>query len=330
MDANSTQNSEATESSIESSDENDSSNNSSQQSATTNRSTENDRLQELNVDSPENKPGENENLKSDDSRFQPTWKKLLFLLPKNWPKRLVYFAIVALFFLLLSFFIYGKSTPSNTSNDPIKVIDKMQKTFPFQKVETWISFLAALQSVTNDEPSQPAVLLFIGGNTPVAMRTMEHVVTTLAINTNELLHTTNSANANFKDITVQWDEITDLTQEDNAITRELDRKIHSILSKYSSVVLGSLEKIPPKAAMILHGYCDNFMAPFKRSVIILTAAFDYEMPRNSKEVERKLHSLWDPSLGIDKSASLVSRVANNVVFIEPETDSTSSNDIGRD
>ncbi|KAI9560761.1 hypothetical protein GHT06_011713 [Daphnia sinensis] len=221
------------------------------------------------------------------------------------------------------------STPLNPSNHQVmELINEMKKTFSFQKDETWISFLAALGSVIEEKPSQPAVLLFIGRNTPAAIRTMQHVATTLAININELFHKTNSVNTNFQGVTVQVDEITDLMQQDDAIKQELDEQIRSILSKSFSVVIGPLQKIPPKAAMLLHGFCDNFMAPFKKSVIILTATFDYEIPRNSKAIERKLHGLWDPTLGVDKSASIVSRVANNVVFIEPETDSIASYDIG--
>ncbi|KAK4005435.1 hypothetical protein OUZ56_007147 [Daphnia magna] len=233
-------------------------------------------------------------------------------------------------FLLPSFDGWNNkiSTSSNTfSHQAMELIDEMQKTFPFQKKGTWISFLSALNSVTEEEPSQPAVLLFVSGN--AAMRTMQNIAQTLAINTNKLLHTTNSAKANFQGVTVKVDEIADLLRQDDTIKQELDEQIHSILSQSFSVILGPLEKIPPQAALLLHGYCDNFMAPFKKSVIILTATFDYEIPRNSKEVEQKLHSLWDPTLGIDKSASIVSRVANNVVFIEPETDSTPRNEIGR-
>ncbi|EFX66564.1 hypothetical protein DAPPUDRAFT_229380 [Daphnia pulex] len=104
------------------------------------------------------------------------------------------------------------------------------------------------------------------------------------------------------------------------IKKELDTRIRSILKSYS-VVVGPLEKIPPGAAFILHSYCDNFEPPFKKRVIILTATFDSDKPLNSKQLEKRLHELWDHKLGEDKSASIVSRIANNVVFIEPETGS---------
>ncbi|XP_057372299.1 uncharacterized protein LOC130693194 [Daphnia carinata] len=203
-----------------------------------------------------------------------------------------------------------------------KLLDEMQSSFPLQKKETWISFLAALNSVMEDEPSQPAVLLFAGRNTAASKQSMQCVALTLAINVNKLLHKKSSTNADFSRVTVNVDGITDLLQQDDTINQELDKEISSILSDFSSVILGPLEKLPPRAALLLHGYCDNFIAPFKKSVIILTATFGFDIPHNSKQLEQKLHSLWDPTLGVDISASIVSRVANNVVFIEPETDHT--------
>jgi hypothetical protein len=117
---------------------------------------------------------------------------------------------------------------------------------------------------------------------------------------------------------VQVDKFLNLQNQEEIIKRELDTRIRSILNKSYSIIVGPLEKIPPEAALLLHGYCDNFEAPFKKRVIILTATFDSDKPLNSKQLERKLHRLWDPQLGKDKSGSLVSRIANNVVYIEPE------------
>lgn len=103
---------------------------------------------------------------------------------------------------------------------------------------------------------------------------------------------------------------------------ELDAQIHSILNQSFSVILGPLEMIPPQAALLLHGYCDNFMAPFKKRVIILTFTFMLKRPLSSAQLDH----LWDSTLGTDTSASIVSRVADNVVFIETETGSTPCTD----
>jgi flagellar basal body-associated protein FliL len=202
------------------------------------------------------------------------------------------------------------------------LIDEMKHSFPLQKRETWISFLSALGSVIeNEEPSQPAVLLFIGGNTLIATHTMQCIALILANNTNKLLPAMNSANDILSEVIVKVDKFVSFQNQEETIKKELDTRIRSILNKSYSVVVGPLEKIPPGAAFILHGYCDNFEAPFKKRVIILTATFDSDKPLNSKQLEKRLHELWDHKLGEDKSASIVSRIANNVVFIEPETGS---------
>ncbi|XP_059350614.1 uncharacterized protein LOC130693630 [Daphnia carinata] len=230
-----------------------------------------------------------------------------------------------------SYYHAGKervSAPVNTLSQAMELLDEMQNSFPLQKTETWIGFLSALSSVIEEEPSQPAVVLLVGVNTPAITRTMQCVALALATNTNKLLHATKFTDFKFPGVTVKVDEIFNLQQQEDAIKKELDAQIHSILNQSFSIVLGPLEMIPPRAALLLHGYCDNFMAPFKKRVIILTATFDSDKPLNPKQLEQKLHNLWDPALGIDISASIVSRVANNVVFIEPESGSTQCKDIG--
>ena len=214
-----------------------------------------------------------------------------------------------------------KSDPvtDNDLNPAMLLIDEMEHSFPLQKDETWSSFLSALTSVLRQvEPSQPAVLLLVGGHTLIETQTMQCVALTLANNTNKLFPPMNSVNVISSEITVQVGKFVHL-QNPETIKKELDAQMRSILDKSYSVVVGPLEKIPPEAALLLHGYCDNFEAPFKKRVIILTATFHSDKPLNSKQLERRLNTLWDPELGEDQSASIISRIANNVVFIEPET-----------
>lgn len=245
---------------------------------------------------------------------------------------LVVVSCIALLLSMYGYSFYSNAgenktpAPVDISGQIMELLDNMQDSFPQQKKETWLSFLSALSSVTEEKPSQPAVLLFVGGNTVAARHTMQCVAITLATNTNKLLLTMNSANADSRRVTVEVEEIANLRQHEEAIKNELDAQIHSILNQSFSVVLGPLERIPPQAALLLHGYCDNFMAPFKKRVIILTVTFESDSPLSSTQLDQKLHDLWDSTLGIDKSASIVSRVANNVVFIEPETGSTPCTD----
>ena len=204
----------------------------------------------------------------------------------------------------------------DTLDKTFQLIEEMQNSFPGQSNATWISFLAALTNIMEEEPSQPEILLLVGQENTV--HTMQCVAEQLAVTTNKRFSAENYAVDLSAKVIVQVSDLVRLQKQEDAMKKELDTRIRSILNQSYSVVLGPLEDIPPQAALILHAYCDNFTAPFKKSIIILTATFGSDRPADSKQVDRKLHRLWDAKLGVDKSASLVSRVANNVVFIEPE------------
>lgn len=207
-----------------------------------------------------------------------------------------------------------KSLHSPSEQKGIQLIKRMKSLFPKQSHDTWINFYTALESVKEEEPSQPAVLLLTGENTSRSTNTIDCIAKKFAEITNEFL----SDEPNHAEICIQIDSIAQLSkQQDEIVKREVDLRIRSILNQSNSIVLGHLEDLPPRAALLLHGYCDNFEAPFKKIVFILTATFK-DKPIDSKQVDRKLKDLWARELGSDKSASLVSRVANSPVFIEPE------------
>lgn len=189
----------------------------------------------------------------------------------------------------------------------------MQQSFPLQMNETWWNYIAAFSSIMEDDPPQPAVLLLIGPNSPQGIETVQCVAERMARITNNLFDTSTSQ------VAVNVQEILRRQQKEDAIKEELDGRLRSVLNHSFSVVLGPLELIPPKVALLLHGYSDNFAAPFKKRIIILTATFSpTNLPAHSRQVDRMLSQLWDSDLGTDKSASLVSRVANSPVFIHPE------------
>lgn len=237
--------------------------------------------------------------------------------------------ILCILVILLAPAIFINISSNNVEKPNISVIDpldqtmkfleEMQNSFPTQPRKTWISFLSALSSVTEEEPEQPAVILLVGGNTAASILTMQCIADQLAAVTNRLFSILKFTNSFSTEVTVQVDS-KDLQKQEDIIKEELDAQISTILNKSHSIVFGPLENLPPRAALLLHGYCDNFMAQFKDRVFILTATFDFDnRPRNSEQVDRRLHRLWDSTLGPDQSASLVSRVANNPVFIEPES-----------
>lgn len=234
--------------------------------------------------------------------------------------------IVALIALMVSLLLVAcskveKSDPSTLPDQQeelleIKLVNEiktMQRLFPLQSNETWANFYAAFRGIMEEEPPQPSVLLLIGPNSSEGIETVQCLAERMARITNHIFGSlmTSSVTIHLEDIRKKKDE---------ALKSELDDRLRLVLQGSHAVVLKHLEQIPPKAAMILHGFCDNFAAPFKKKIIILTATFNQENhPVDSRQVDRQLHVLWDGELGADKSASLVSRVANSPLFIEPES-----------
>lgn len=188
-------------------------------------------------------------------------------------------------------------------------IQKIRRNFPLQSKNVWLNTVAALNSITADEPSQPAVLLLISSNSEEAKKTLSCLSLQLAATTNTIFNTSSKV--------VQVDGFIQFLRKEE-IKEELDRKLKSILNESFAVVVPQLQEIPPYAAMILHGYCDNYLAPFKKRVIIITAALGSQVMETQAQVDRYLRRLWDAEMGIDRSASLVSRVANIPVFVQPE------------
>jgi len=194
----------------------------------------------------------------------------------------------------------------------LEEIKKVKRNFPLQSKHVWTNTLAALTSIATDEPDQPAVLLLISSNTDKAKKTLKCLSLQLGAITNKVFNTST-------EMMIQADGFIQLHRKEE-MREELDRKLKSILNKSFAAVVPQLQEIPPYVAMMLHAYCDNFMALFKKRVIILTAAFGSQLLETETQVDQHLHHLWDAELGIDAAASLVSRLANMPVFVQPEED----------
>ena len=200
--------------------------------------------------------------------------------------------------------------PTGNEKLIIDEIKKIQKNFPNQSVEVWTNIFAALNSITMEDPPQPAVLLLISPDTDQAKETATCLSLRIATTANRLFNTS-------AEMMIRADQVVQFPRKED-IRAELDKKMKAILEHSTAVIVSQLQEIPAYAALILHGYCDNFEALFKKRVIIITAAFGSETMKTQREVDRHLRQLWDAEIGIDKSASLVSRVANNLIFVQPE------------
>ena len=208
--------------------------------------------------------------------------------------------------------IQSLQEPSVSEKLIIREIKEISSQFRHQSKNVWLNTVAALNSIVTDEPSQPAVLLLISSKSEEAKKTLSCLSLQLATATNKVFNTST-------EMMTQVDGFIEFDRQEE-IRAELDKKLKSILNQSFAVVVPQLQEIPPYAAMILHGYCDNFLAPFKKRVIILTAAFGSQMIETQPQVERYLRRLWDAEMGIDQSASLISRVANIPIFVKPEVE----------
>jgi len=265
-------------------------------------------------------------------RFNPECAGQSSSIHNSFPKQLYFFIFVLLSLICLSIcipnFFRSESNSEksfkapNLSSSPheksagvqliLEEIKKVKRNFPLQSKHVWTNTLAALTSIATDEPDQPAVLLLISSNTDKAKKTLKCLSLQLGAITNKVFNTST-------EMMIQADGFIQLHRKEE-MREELDRKLKSILNKSFAAVVPQLQEIPPYVAMMLHAYCDNFMALFKKRVIILTAAFGSQLLETETQVDQHLHHLWDAELGIDAAASLVSRLANMPVFVQPEED----------
>lgn len=103
--------------------------------------------------------------------------------------------------------------------------------------------------------------------------------------------------------------------------RDLDEKLHAILSKGRAVVLDHIELLPGEAALLLHSYADGDNAPYKNAIIFLVFHVTNEHNELKDQlVEKSLTKLWEPVLGGDEMPALLSRIGNNIALLSPEKD----------
>jgi hypothetical protein len=197
-----------------------------------------------------------------------------------------------------------------------KEIKTLRLSFPLQPKSIWINVIAAFNSISEADPSQPAVLLFTSSNSPDSVKTMFCLAKQLSIAINKIF-----GKSVDHELIIHSQDIVETHKMTGSIKKELSKRIESVLNQSFSVVLTHLELLPPKSVLALHGYCDNFLAPFKNRIIILTAAFNAEdyYHETSHQVDRLLRRLWDSDLGSDTSASIVSRLSNIVSFVKAES-----------
>jgi len=117
------------------------------------------------------------------------------------------------------------------------------------------------------------------------------------------------------------DAVSELPPE--RVKRLLDDQLRVGLSSGSRIaVLHHLEQLHAESAMMLHAYCDNENAPFRRAVFILALFVDElssEISETDSFVEDRLRTLWGDVLGTNRFYPLITRIAHSIVFMRPES-----------
>ena len=191
----------------------------------------------------------------------------------------------------------------------------LQESYRKQDTKLWRVLRSATKRVLSDpSPVQPAVILLVsdqtGGQT---MSCLAKSFTSLVGKVTD----TSSFNVDISSLG---------KQESNAVKYRLDNELKSGFSHGSeSVWLKDLQALDGTAAMLLHAYCDNENAPYKHATLVFTLLIDdvniHEVDKTAWDslVERNLENLWLDELGTDNLHALLSRLANNIAVVQPET-----------
>lgn len=188
-------------------------------------------------------------------------------------------------------------------------IDRLSEEFSGQDKRIWKVIKSSVKyNFDSDEPAKPAVLLMVCENDAAPLA--ESIANAIA---------SEFANAYFRDemstdaeLTLNFTNLsTDVDDQKLYVDKWLKGKFDS---NHNVLVLNHLEALLPQAALLLHGYCDGDNAPYKRVVLILVLYLDH--PLNSpRDVDAALRNIWLPAISEDKIGGLLTRIANNVIFV---------------
>jgi len=191
-------------------------------------------------------------------------------------------------------------------------LKQIRESLPNQNKKSWILISSAVKKAVSSSPDYPAVLLLLANHT--ADQTSACLATSIAKAAATVL---GDAKVN-KDIVVKAVDLANTNTHKNK--QHLTESLHSILSLERSVAILGLDLFSPEVAMTLHAFTDNSNAPYKRAVIVMTVE-DHTRDRSlhpDQRAENILVDSWGQALGEDKVYALVSRLAVNVVEVQPE------------
>jgi len=205
------------------------------------------------------------------------------------------------------------SKSSVTSEMFLQAFNSVRESFRVQTSGFWGVIRAAVKPIVLQEnPDQPAVFVLV---VPSDTRETAACFLRLFSDTITSLFRTTSPVEFFTDA------MSGLSPE--RVKRLLDDQLRNGLGSGGRIaVVRHLEQLHGESAMMLHAYCDNDNAPFRRAIFILALFVDdtsSQVSETESYVEWRLKMLWGDTLGTNRFYPLLTRIAHSVVFMRPET-----------
>jgi len=227
---------------------------------------------------------------------------------------------VCLISLLLSFYqpagLQLNAARSKSDITPemfLEAFNSVRRSFQVQTSGFWGIIRAAIKPIVfHQNPDQPAVFVLV---VPSDTRETASCFVRLFSNTVTSLIQAKSPTEFFADT------VSGLPPE--RVKRLLDDRLRAGLTSGSRIaVVHHLEKLHGESAMMLHAYCDNENAPFRRAIFVLTLFVEetsLEVTETEAFVEERLRVLWGNTLGSNRFYPLITRIAHSIAFMRPDS-----------
>jgi len=195
-------------------------------------------------------------------------------------------------------------------------LTNLKMVFQNQTKSTFRDVYTAIIAGMQPDPEHPGVLVLLSG-------TAEQRTT--ACLANHLLYTT----LQFSRTGTRVDAVEGLIVKGEGFSTQQGKAdfhdtVDSKLAQFGGVAILGLERLTGDTAIALQGFADDSVAPYKRSVILMSLHGDINKEPvcdADAQAERLLAEYWQ-DLGTDKVSALISRVTASVVKVQQESEET--------
>ena len=214
--------------------------------------------------------------------------------------------------MILMLFVLKENPAEDLSTNILSInLSKLKHRFPNQNEKLWRVIRANLQQpVSEENPTKPGILLFASDQRGAqTSRCLAESILTVVDDIMQCKH-----------ISVDLRELTKLT-DDDAYKRLHEHIEEGFSGEAKGALLTGLQHLSGDVAMALKSYTNNENALFKKTVIITTLetldTTEIEPSSWDQVVMPIVCGLWEKSIGLSKAYALGSRVATNIVVINP-------------